>query len=68
MIELERITFNQSRIKTFNRCPKSYEYKYVQLLQSKQRARPLYTGSWIHKALETYYAQSDWKIDRKSVV
>lgn len=63
-----RITFNQSRIKTFQRCPKQYEYKYIDLLQSKKKSRPLFMGSWVHACLETFYAQGDWKIGHQQYV
>lgn len=64
----EVITFNQSRVKTFNRCPKQYEYKYIQLLQPKRKARPLFLGSWIHRAIETHYVNGDWKIGHQEYV
>ena len=64
----EVITFNQSRVKTFNRCPKQYEYKYIQLLNPKKKVRPLYGGSWTHRALETYYSEGDWKIGHQEYV
>jgi hypothetical protein len=64
----ELITFNQSRIKTFNRCPKQYEYKYIQLLNPKKKSRPLFTGSWIHRALETHYVKGDWKVGHQEYV
>lgn len=66
--ELQIVNFNQSRIKTFNRCPKQYEFKYVQLLEPKKRVRPLFLGSWVHAALETYYSQGDWKIGHAEYV
>lgn len=58
----QRITFNQSRVKTFLRCPKQYEYKYIDNLQPKKKSRPLFMGSWVHAALEEYYKSGDWKI------
>lgn len=60
---MEVFSFSQSKLKSFNRCPKQYEYKYIQKLTPKRRERPLFVGSWIHKALETYYESSDrnWK-------
>lgn len=65
---LERVTFNQSRIKTFARCPKQYEYKYVQLIEPKSKIRPLYLGSWVHRALETFYTKGDWRIGHQEYV
>jgi hypothetical protein len=55
-------SFSQSKLKTFNRCPKQFEYKYVQGLEPKKKDRAPYLGNWLHKCLETYYAQGDWKI------
>lgn len=66
--ELIDVSFNQSRIKTYNRCPKQYDYKYNQLLEPKARVRPLYLGSWIHACLETHYKQGDWKVGHAEYV
>ena len=65
---VERITFNQSRIKTFNNCPKSYEYKYIELIEPKRKARPLFLGSWIHSALESVYKDESWKVGHQPYV
>lgn len=62
MTDEVRVNFNQSRIKTFARCPKEYEYKYIQLLAPKMRVRPLFLGSWIHSCLESHYRDGDWKL------
>lgn len=51
-----------SELKTFQRCPKQHEYKYIDRLVPKKKARPLYLGSWVHAALESYYTGGDWKI------
>lgn len=59
--ELIQVNFNQSRVKTFNRCQKQYAYKYIELLEPKRKSRPLYLGSWIHSCLEFYYKEGDWK-------
>lgn len=66
--ELELVNFNQSRIKTFLRCPKSYQYKYVDLLEPKKKVRPLFLGSWVHACLETHYSQGNWKIGHQLYV
>lgn len=60
---MEVFSFSQSKLKSFNRCPKQYEYKYIQKLTPKRRERPLFVGSWVHKALESYYSTQDrdWK-------
>lgn len=67
-MELERVAFNQSRLKTFNHCQKQYEYKYIDLLQPRRKVRPLFLGSWIHAALETHYRDGDWKIGHQQYV
>jgi hypothetical protein len=65
---LERVSFNQSRIKSFNRCPKEYEYKFIQHLVPKRKVRPLFLGSWVHACLETHYRDGDWTIGHKQYV
>jgi len=65
MTDLIQVNFNQSRIKTFNRCPKQYDYKYNQLLEPKRKVRPLFLGSWVHACLETHYRDGDWKIGHR---
>lgn len=50
-----------SEIKTFQRCPKQHEYKYIQRLVPRAKSRPLFMGSWVHAALQTHYAEGDWK-------
>jgi RecB family exonuclease len=55
-------SFSQSKLKTFNRCPKQYEYKYVQNLEPKRKERAPYLGTWLHACLESYYKTGDWKV------
>lgn len=66
--DLIRVSFNQSRIKTFNRCPKEYEYKYIENLAPIRKVRPLFLGSWVHACLETHYRDGDWTIGHKQYV
>lgn len=40
-----------SMVKSYRRCPKSYEYKYIQNLQRKKPAPPLIRGTIIHEML-----------------
>lgn len=54
-----------SELKTFQRCPKQWEYKYVDRLVPKKKSKPLFLGSWIHSALESYYTGGDWRIGHK---
>jgi hypothetical protein len=51
----------QSMIKTFRRCPKQTQYKYVDRLKPKARRKPLEEGTWGHKLLEVHYAGEDWR-------
>lgn len=44
-----------SMIKTFRRCPKQSEYKYVRRLKPKLVALPLKRGTWLHAMLEAFY-------------
>jgi len=61
--EIESVSW--SEIKTFQRCPKQHDYKYLQRLVPKKKSRPLFLGSWIHAALQTLYTDGDWKIGSK---
>lgn len=63
-----RSSFSHSELKTFQRCPKQWEYKYDQLLVPKEKSKPLYMGNWVHKALETHYSQGTWKIGHEEYV
>ena len=54
------ITISQSKLKTFRRCPKQYEYKYIQQLEAVRKSIPLALGNWIHSLLETHYKGGDW--------
>lgn len=57
--EIESVSW--SEIKTFQRCPKQHDYKYLQRLVPKKKSRPLFLGSWVHAALQTHYAEGDWR-------
>jgi ATP-dependent helicase/DNAse subunit B len=63
-----RTVFSHSELKTYQRCPKQWEYKYEQLLVPKAKSKPLFMGNWVHKALETHYSQGDWKIGHNEYV
>jgi hypothetical protein len=52
---------NQSQVKQFLSCQQRWDYQYHQRLQPKRRERPLYLGSWGHRALETFYRDGDWR-------
>ena len=50
-----------SMLKTFRRCPKQAEYKYVQRLKPRVLGKPLRRGTWIHALLEAHYKGEDWR-------
>jgi hypothetical protein len=51
----------QSMLKTFRRCPKQADYKYVQRLKPRVLGRPLRVGKWMHYLQEAYYKGEDWR-------
>lgn len=55
-----RIT-THSMLKTFRRCPKQAEFKYVKRLKPKRLGSPLKRGTWVHALLEAYHKGQDWK-------
>lgn len=50
-----------SMLKTFRRCPKQAEFKYVHRLKPKRLGSPLKRGTWVHALLEAYHKGQDWK-------
>lgn len=50
-----------SMLKTFRRCPKQAQYKYVDRLKPKVLGKPLRRGTWFHALLEAYYKGEDWR-------
>lgn len=55
------LRLSNSKVKTWRRCPKQYEYKYVQGLRPKAKALPLERGSWLHDLLMHHYDGEGWK-------
>lgn len=49
-----------SMLKTFRRCPKQAEFKYVHRLKPKRLGSPLKRGTWIHALLEAFHGGEDW--------
>jgi hypothetical protein len=43
---------SHSKVKTWRRCHKAYDYKYNQKLEPKRKQRPLVFGSVIHEMIE----------------
>lgn len=50
-----------SMLKTFRRCPKQAEFKYVHRLKPKRLGSPLKRGTWFHALLEAYHLGKDWQ-------
>jgi PD-(D/E)XK nuclease superfamily len=50
-----------SMLKTFRRCPKQAQYKYVERLKPKRLGRPLRLGTWMHKLEEAHGKGKSWK-------
>src|SRR4249919_2656068 len=57
----EVLSVSWSQVKTMQRCPKMWQYKYLDRLQAKAKKKAPYLGNWIHRALETFYIDGDWK-------
>lgn len=54
------LRLSNSRVKTFQRCQKKYDFKYVRKLRKKDKSLPLERGSWIHELLMAMYDGEDW--------
>jgi hypothetical protein len=50
-----------SMLKTFRRCPKQAEFKYVHRLKPKRLGSPLKRGTWVHALLEAHSKGQDWR-------
>lgn len=51
-----------SMLKTFRRCPKQAEFKYVHRLKPRMLGSPLKRGTWVHSLLEEHHSGRDWRI------
>lgn len=56
-----------SMLKTFRRCPKQAEYKYVHRLKPRLLGKPLRKGSWMHVLLEYFHKGEDWVEQHKKL-
>ena len=56
-----RVINTHSMLKTFRRCPKQAEFKYVHRLKPRLLGSPLKRGTWIHSLLEEHHAGRDWR-------
>src|SRR5262252_4527646 len=59
--ELGKFISTHSMLKTFRRCPKQFDYKYIQRLKPRILGRPLRLGTWMHRLQEVYYDGGDWR-------
>jgi RecB family exonuclease len=59
---------NQSQLKAWRNCQQMWKYKYEDRLAPKGKVRPLFLGSWVHAALESYYKDGDWKVGHREYV
>src|SRR5690606_15477390 len=50
-----------SMMKTFRRCPKQAEYKYVERLKPRILGRPLRLGTWMHALQEAIAKGESWQ-------
>src|SRR6478736_7737799 len=56
---------SNSKERTWRRCPKKYEFKYIYKLRPKKRVVQLERGSWIHDLLMHHYDGHDWEAQHK---
>lgn len=54
-----------SMLKTFRRCPKQTEYKYIKRLKPQLLGRPLRLGTWMHRLEEIHGKGGDWQREHK---
>lgn len=50
---------SQSKINTARRCMKAYQYKYIEKLKKKAKARPLQFGTLVHEMVEAHAEGKD---------
>lgn len=61
-----KVISTHSMLKTFRRCPKQAEYKYVHRLKPRLLGKPLRRGTWVHMLLEEFHKGGDWvKVHKK---
>jgi hypothetical protein len=51
----EYLVLSNSKVKTWNRCPKQWEFKYIYGLRPKKKTIQLERGSWVHELLMVHY-------------
>lgn len=57
-----------SMLKTFRRCPKQAEYKYVERLKPRVLGRPLRLGTWMHELQEAKSTGQDWRDKHQELI
>lgn len=50
---------SHSKLKTWRRCHKAYDYKYIQKLRKRTKSKALYVGSMVHEAMEAVFKGED---------
>jgi len=58
---------SNSRAKTWRRCPKQYEYKYIMGLKPKKKSIYLERGSWLHDLLQHHYDGMNWRVRHREL-
>lgn len=61
------IRVSNSKLNTFRRCEKQYEFKYVMKLQPKAKSVQLERGTWLHELLMVDADGEDWKERHKEL-
>lgn len=52
---------SNSKVKTWRRCPKKFQFKYEMGLRPRKKSIQLERGSWIHDLLMYHYDGRDWR-------
>lgn len=50
------ITVSNSRLACFRRCPRKYEYRYIDGFTANEKSPALRLGTLVHSALESFYS------------
>lgn len=66
--ESGKLISTHSMLKTFRRCPKQAQYKYVERLKPKIMGRPLRLGTWMHRLQEVQASGGDWIAEHELMI
>lgn len=66
--ESGKLISTHSMLKSFRRCPKQTEYKYVERLKPRIMGRPLRLGTWMHELQEVKGNGGDWREKHRELV